>query len=236
VVILKGKVEDVNMKTEIVIHIGLHKTGTTFLQTEVFPKIPDINYQTKVDLTTKVEEGKINLFSDENLDGGSYRLFNTVEQRYTILENLHKLYPTAKIILCIRDKDRWLKSAYKQYIVAYKSCSFEEYKRCLDVRFTHYKVYIEDIKKYFNNVYVCTFEELQMNPKKFVKSMCDFIGVQPPEFENKTVYKGITDNQVLFIRVFDTIFPSRVLHFILSIGIRIIRKDKTIQLWMVRKE
>jgi len=224
------------METKIVIHIGLHKTGTTFLQTQVFPKILNINYQTKVDLTTKVEEGKINLFSDENLDGGSYRLFNTVEQRYTILENLHKLYPNAKIILCIRDKDQWLKSAYKQYVVAYKSCSFEEYKRRLDVRFTHYQVYINEIKKYFDAIYICNFEHLKKNPKKFVENICEFIGVQTPEFENKTVYKGITDGQVKFIRVFDTIFPSRVLHFILSIGIRIIRKDKTILQWKRRKE
>jgi len=237
VVILKGKVEDVNMKTEIVIHIGLHKTGTTFLQTEVFPKIPNINYQTKVDLATKVVPGKINLFSDENLDGGSYRLFNTVEQRYTILENLHKLYPKAKIILCIRDKNTWFKSAYKQYIVAYKSCSFEEYKQRLDKGFLDFDTYIKELDKlWFDNVYVCHFEDLQKNPKQFVKGICDFIGVEPPEFENKTVYKGITDNQVLFIKVFDTIFPSRVLHFILSIGIRIIRKDKTIQQWIVRKE
>jgi len=225
------------MKTEIVIHIGLHKTGTTFLQTEVFPKIPNINYQTKVDLATKVEEGKINLFSDENLDGGSYRLFNTVEQRYTILKNLHRLYPNAKIILCLRDRDKWLKSAYKQYVVAYKSCSFKEYKNRLDKDFLNYSMYVKRLDYlWVNNVYVCTFEDLQKNPKQFVKGICDFIGVEPPEFENKTVYKGITDGQVKFIRLYDKLLPSKVFHLPLAFAIKFIRKDSTITNWMRRKE
>jgi len=225
------------MKTEVVIHIGLHKTGTTFLQTEVFPKIPNINYQTKVDLTTKVVPGKINLFSDENLDGGSYRLFNTVENRYNIMKNLHSLYPNAKIILCIRDRDAWLRSAYKQYIVAYKSCSFEEYKNRLDKDFLNYDKYIKELDKlWFNNIYVCTFEDLKMNPKKFVKNMCDFIGVEPPEFENKTVYKGITDGQVKFIRLYDKLLPSKIFHLPLAFAIKFIRKDSTITNWLGRKE
>ena len=225
------------MKTEIVIHIGLHKTGTTFLQQEVFPKIPNINYQTKVDLTTKVEEGKINLFSDENLDGGSYRLFNTVQHRYNIMKNLHTLYPKAKIILCIRDKDRWLKSAHKQYIVAYKSCSFEEYKQRLDKGFLDFDEYVKRLDAlWFDNVYVCHFEDLKRNPKQFVKDICDFIGVEPPEFENKTVYKGITDNQVKFIRLYDKLLPSKIFHLPLAFAIKFVRKDSTITNWMVRKE
>jgi len=224
------------MDTKIIIHIGLHKTGTTFLQQEVFPKIPNINYQTKVDLTTKVEEGKINLFSDENLDGGSYRLFNTVEQRYNIMENLHKLYPNAKIILCIRDKDSWLKSAYKQYIVAYKSCSFEEYKQRIDKGFLDFDEYIKRLNKLWTNVYVCEFIDLKRSPVKFVNELCDFIGVRNPLVFYKTVYKGITDGQVKFIRLYDKLLPSKIFHLPLAFAIKFIRKDSTITNWLGRKE
>lgn len=222
--------------TKIFIHIGMHKTGTTFLQTLIFPKIPNINYQTKVDLTTPVVEDKINLFSDENLDGGSYRLFASAKQRNTILANLHNLFPSAKIILCIRNKDKWLQSAYKQYIVAYKSCSFEDYVHRLDPELYNTANLISIINRTFDDFYVCYFEELQKNPQKFVKGICDFIGVEVPQFENKVVYKGITDWQVKFIRLFDSIFQSKILHFMLSIAIRVIRKDPTIMKWMVRKE
>ena len=224
------------MTTKVVIHIGLHKTGTTFLQNEVFPKIPDINYQTKVDLTTTVEPDKINLFSDENLDGGSYRLFNTVQTRYSILENLHKLFPDAHIIICLRNKDKWLWSAYKQYILAYKSCSFDEYKKRFDSSFLDYKEYLSRIHQLFDHVYVCYFGELKKNPQQFVRDMCDFIGVEPPAFENKIVYKSITDGQVKFLLMFDTIFRSKMIHFALSILIRIIRNDKTVMDWLRREE
>lgn len=225
------------MRTKIVIHIGMHKTGTTFLQQEVFSKIPNINYQNKINLSTKVEEGKINLFSDENLDGGSYRLFAKNENRINILKNLHTLFPNAYIILCIRNKKTWLYSAYKQYIVAYKSCTFEEYKERLDKGFLDFDEYIKKLDKlWFDNVYVCHFEDLKRNPKQFVKGICDFIGVEPPKFKNKKVYKGITDGQVKFIRLYDKLLPSKIFHLPLAFAIKFIRKDSTITNWLRRKE
>jgi len=222
-------------ETKVFIHVGLHKTGTTFLQNEIFPKIPNINYQRHVDLTTRVVSGKVNLFSDENLDGGSYRIFNTVQHRYNIMENLHTLYPTAKIIICIRDRDKWLQSAYKQYVVAYYSYSFRDYCKRLDPKFTDFDEYIEKLRYWFDDVYVCHYEDLVKNPKEFVNGICDFIGVETPEYENKIIYKGITDGQVKFIRLFDKIFKSKLLHFMLSIGIRVVRKDETIKKWQSRK-
>jgi hypothetical protein len=220
-------------ETKVFIHIGMHKTGTTFLQTEVFPKIPNINYQTKVDLTTKVEPGKINLFSDENLDGGSYRLFNNANQRDAIIENLHKMFPTAKIIICLRDKEHWLKSAWKQYIVAYYSCSFEEYCKRIDPRFLEFDEYVGKIQHLFGseNVYVCSFQVLLIAPETFVKNLCNFMEVKTPKFENKTIYKGITDGQSLFIQNYDYIFRSKLMHLLLSLFIRLVRNDPTIQKW-----
>lgn len=224
------------MTTKVFIHIGMHKTGTTFLQEEIFSKIPNINYQNKVDLTTEVQEEKINLFSDENLDGGSYRLFSSVKTRNIILKNVHKLFPEAKIILCIRNQDKWLKSAYKQYIVAYRSYSYKDYKKRLDPELYNVDSLISFINRNFDDFYVCYFEDLQKNPQKFVKGICDFIGVDVPKFENKIIYKGITNGQVRFIRFFDFIFRPKICHFVLSIFIRMIRKDKTIIQWLGRKE
>lgn len=224
------------METKIVIHIGMHKTGTTFLQREVFPKIPNINYQTDINLFTPVVSDAINLFSDENLDGGSYRLFTTCEQRDTIIKNLHTLYPDAHIILCLRDKESWLHSAYKQYIVAYQSCSFKEYKQRLDTAKLDYAEYISLIKSLFNHVYVCYYNELKKNPQQFVNNLCDFIGVKTPPFNRNIVYKSITDTQVKLIRLYDKLLPSKLLHFLLSLAIRFVRNDSTIIKWLERTE
>lgn len=220
-------------ETKVFIHLGIHKTGTTFLQHEIFPKIPNINFQRHVNLTTRPVPGKINLFSDENLDGGSYRVFNNVYHRYNIMENLHTMFPNAKIIICVRDKDKWLRSAWKQYTMAYYSYSFEEYCKRLDPRFTDFDTYIEKLKKLFEDVYVCHFEDLQKDPQSFVKGICDFIGVDVPPFENKIVYKSITDGQVKAIRLFDKIFKLKAFHFLLSMAIKVVRNDEGIQKWKI---
>jgi len=36
-------------KYNIVFHLGLHKTGTTFLQQEIFPKLSGVNYKVYFD-------------------------------------------------------------------------------------------------------------------------------------------------------------------------------------------
>jgi hypothetical protein len=224
-------------ETKVFIHVGLHKTGTTFLQNEVFPKIPGINYHQKIDLTTVVEPNKINLFSDENLDGGSYRLFNTVQQRYAILENLKLIFPDAKIIICLREKGSWLRSAWKQYTLSYYGYSILEYCKRLDPQFYDFDGYVSKIKELFgeDNVLVIDFEYLCEFPKNFVGEICDFIGVPVPVFENKKTYESLSDNQINKIILFDTIFRSKTLHFVLSLFIRFVRNDPTIQKFRSKK-
>jgi len=223
-------------ETKVFIHVGLHKTGTTFLQNEVFKKISGINYQRKVDLTTHVEPGKINLFSDENLDGGSYRLFADPFGRYHIATNLSKMFPDANIIVFTRDEKSWLISAWKQYVLSYFGYPFQEYYRRIDKTITDFNSYIGHLQKLFkNNVLLVHYEELLEAPEDVVKNICDFIGVPVPVFENKSVYKSLSDGQVGFIVFFDKIFRSKTLHFILSLFIRFVRNDPTIQKFRSKK-
>jgi len=224
-------------ETKVIIHVGMHKTGTTFLQTQIFPKIPNINYQTKVDLTTKVIPNQINLFSNENLDGGSYRLFKDVKDRYTIAHNLRQMFPTAKIIICVRDKDAWLQSAYKQYAMAYFGYTFLEYFRKFDKRVLDFDVYVKYLQSLFgvDNVLVTSYENLKNEPEEFVDRICSFIGVDAPTFENQIVYPSLTDRQIALIVIFDAIFRSKTLHLLLALAIRLVRNDPMMQRWKAKK-
>jgi len=213
-------------KTKIFIHVGPHKTGTTFLQKEVFPKIKDINYVLRVAIDTPIVEGKVNLLSDENLDGGTYRVFRTVGNQRTIAKNLHGMFPNAKIIICLRNKDKWLQSAWKQYSVAYYAYPFKKYCELLDEEMTDFEAYAEFLKTLFKDVYICHYEDLVLNPEKFVKDLCDYMGVETPKFENKIVYPSITDGQLKFLQTFDKIFRLKVIHFVLSLCIKFVRKDE----------
>ena len=53
----------------IVIHLGLHKTGTTFLQQEIFPKLAGVNYKVYFDENKYEFNDEINLISCESLSG-----------------------------------------------------------------------------------------------------------------------------------------------------------------------
>ncbi|HSE91089.1 MAG TPA: hypothetical protein VLJ79_33070 [Candidatus Binatia bacterium] len=118
---------------DIFFHLGLHKTGTTFLQREVFPKIdPEmfcflgkmsslmkyIIYQDpayfdaegiRARILEHAHPQKINLISNEDLSGDP---LNGGIHRTNILSNLHSCFPNAKVLLFIRKQDDWALSNY----------------------------------------------------------------------------------------------------------------------------
>ena len=95
------------------LHIGLHKTGTTWFQKEVYPYFEGAKYLHKP-LIHKL----ISLHS-----GGRYILCEEALLRHLYgrshkqnLPIIAKLFPDAQIILFIRRQDSWLRSAYNHYI------------------------------------------------------------------------------------------------------------------------
>jgi hypothetical protein len=120
---------------ELYIHIGMHKTATTFLQKRVFPNL-GINYISQYEImpflvaVTQEDEsiydvefqrnymssffknGK-NIISAEGLSGN---VLNRYRSRTAIIEKLKTTFPDAKIIIGIRNQKDMMKSLYKQYI------------------------------------------------------------------------------------------------------------------------
>lgn len=130
-----------NRSRAIYLHIGLVKTGTTFLQIEVFPKLKKVNYvclddndsyqrqifkkildqesllfevnRTKDDLLRHFDPNKDNLLSIEMLSGSPNIQYR---DRLNILEKLYALFPDAKIIVGIRSQSEMISSVYNQYV------------------------------------------------------------------------------------------------------------------------
>jgi hypothetical protein len=118
---------------ELYFHLGLHKTATTFLQEEVFPKIDPgrfhyagrmsslvkyIIYQDpsyfdaqtiRKQILERTHPQKINLISNEDLSGDP---LNGGIHRTNILANFYKCFPEAKFLLFIRKQDDWALSNY----------------------------------------------------------------------------------------------------------------------------
>jgi len=125
----------------VLVHVGLHKTGTTWLQQRVFraldgqaisfcgdldmiyrafivPEIADFSVEqtreTFADLMqTARASGRLPVISGESLAG---RPFHTKYQRAVVAKRIAEVFPNARILLTIREQSAIIRSMYGQYI------------------------------------------------------------------------------------------------------------------------
>jgi hypothetical protein len=144
-------------KNKIFVHVGLHKTGTTFLQEEIFSKLNNVNYihqprtflqkdiysnipkvrvsffqpeKTLGDTTEfepSISSDKINIISRESLSGAPSVGYIDGDVRYTIADRIKKYYPDSKIIVGLREKKSWLNSSYGQYVKSGGTYSYNDW-------------------------------------------------------------------------------------------------------------
>jgi len=164
---------------EVIIHIGLHRTGTTFLQKEVFENLEGVNYMFDDSLhRIHIEEG-INLVSNEGL---SLSMPHSLPYKYHVLDNIRRLFPKAKIIVGIREKESWLKSCYYRYVISGGKLSFKEYKEQYSNH--NYDSYLKEVAETFDCVFLYHFEDLKAKPDEVIGKMCEFIGCKVPDYKN----------------------------------------------------
>jgi hypothetical protein len=133
-----------------IVHIGYHKTGTSFLQDTIFAKHANIFHrisqreifdyfiypdpleldEAKVSafvdhhLSYARERNLIPVFSNERLSGG---LHTGGGDSVEIAQRIKRFIPNARIIIGIREQQRLILSAYAQYIKAVGSFPLQEY-------------------------------------------------------------------------------------------------------------
>ncbi|SDW95189.1 Sulfotransferase domain-containing protein [Marinococcus luteus] len=133
------------MRKTIYIHVGYHKTATTFLQKSIYPKLaPQITYLSRGhiqpylykirhkklsdkaitdlrnDFESMMEEKKPLLISYEGLSGNPMSTKKKVKDNHTILKDLRRIFPEESydvhIIVGVRRQLDLLTSLYVQYI------------------------------------------------------------------------------------------------------------------------
>lgn len=105
--------------SKVILHIGLHKTGTTFLQNTVYPNIQNADYYRGWDGLNKIVCGKkeYTIISDEKLSGDPFdKNLSYSESFKRSITNLQKLVPNAIILVTVREPQMWISSVYKQHI------------------------------------------------------------------------------------------------------------------------
>ena len=165
---------------QITFHVGFPKTGTTFLQKEIFPKMKKLNYRDVHNTPDRdfkkcleilidpkkdykfnpkkfekrfskfVSQKKPSLYSYEDLVGDVFLQDKMLAFR--ILDRIHSTYPEARIIVGLRDPQESIISLYSQYVREGGVKDFSGFiTEVIDVEWYEHESYIRHAKKLFGD-------------------------------------------------------------------------------------
>lgn len=169
----------------IAIHIGLHKTGTTYIQSTLLPNLAGVSlvrgWFSHREIIAK-DFSKTLVISDESLSGALFSgdYYNDFLRK---VQKLKTLYQNPKIIIGIRKHDSFLLSSYKQYLHEKGTGEFsalfnkedtgliKQHELLLTQKLTH-------LKEVFSDVFIYSQESLRERPQDFLDGLCRFLEVE----------------------------------------------------------
>ena len=195
--------------SRVVIHIGLHKTGSTYLQETFFPRlnvdlVTDIGQRHLRDLSTGGMEavaetarqselfGRTFIWSQEALSG---RADGNLSVDYkAVAERLKKLFPSATILIVLRRPRDYIFSLFRYYTVN-RGLVWRDLGSYLDANFLarlapklDYRHLVSLYRDLFGSkqVVVLRYEDFRDHPERFlttISSLCDCDLPRPIETE-----------------------------------------------------
>jgi len=167
-----------------IFHIGLHKTGTTFLQKEVFPKLENLHVVQQSHNIRRlfgVPKEKRVLVTHEGLSGNPFG-GAWLEEFESYVRGITSIFPDAACIIGFRRHDLLIRSLYKQYLQ-------EGGTRGLEVLFSvdgsgriktkdlSYRHRLEFIRKHFSSVHLYAQEQMKNKPDSSLNSLLHFLDI-----------------------------------------------------------
>jgi hypothetical protein len=170
----------------IFFHVGLHKTGTTFLQKAVFPRWRGVEYIAwpHLELFLRLDDSQTYLVSREGLSGQNWAHHDARERS---LQKLAELFPDCRILISFRKQAGYINSSYNQYVQRGGTITFREYFELkqdggvMKRQDFLYRPKIEAIERYFGHrPFVFLHEELITDLDSLLGDMERYIGGHAP--------------------------------------------------------
>lgn len=170
--------------TKVAIHIGLHKTGTTYLQNYVFPFLDNVCFaRGYTELRKVLRHNKSSLLiSDERISGNPF-IGDYLEQFYNYMGNVKSQYANPLIILGVRHPLSWLHSAYMQYLknggvnnISYLFSPDHNAGALLKIEDLLFYNRIIYLKENFSNVIIYSQEMLKDNEALLIREISKYLG------------------------------------------------------------
>ncbi|NNT72553.1 hypothetical protein HKT18_10025 [Flavobacterium sp. IMCC34852] len=197
------------------LHIGLHKTGTTYLQYNIFPSLKDFHYVqlppwrilTQANLSVQELEkykseilqgwdGQKDLIISNEFFSGAIEKFSK-QQLICILDNLKQLFPQAKIIIVLRSPKGYFNSLYNFRVVSRGFCTksmsdyYAQNKQYFLEKFD-YDFLLKAVSDRFSKTSAIKYEEIQDN-NQYVAFICKALAI--PLFEVSNDVKENTSSK-----------------------------------------
>ncbi len=198
---------------EIFFHVGLGKTGSTYLQYKVFTKFRNVYYIQRTKYKKSFE-----IINKTNYN--RYLVSNELDRQFPDeIRRISASFPDAKIIMVLRRNDSWLASQYRRWVKNGYSGSFDEF---IDLKNDHgewkqkeafFWPYIELVMKIMHSKpLVLLYDELREDPHSFIKKIVDFIGADydPDTISLKKIHKSYNKKQLLQRRKWNKHFSGNI--------------------------
>lgn len=214
--------------SNLTFHVGLHKTGTTFLQANVFPCLRGVDNLVwrNLEYFLRLESGKSYLVSCEGLSGST---FASTAQRVKAISLLGTMFPGARAIITIRPHGEYLKSLYSQYLryggtqpfdgfvllpFKHDAGSAPQRRHLMRAADLSYRAIIDAAEKSFAGPpLVCTMADMFRDPGSFVDQICAYVHCEPGSavqaFTRKSPSNvGIKNRQASLLRAMNALFKA----------------------------
>ena len=190
-------------KNSLIVHAGLIKTGSSFLQQEIFTKISEeLHYIDSVGRINTRDffqaNNQICLLSNENLLGhpllhDRYRK-SFFSQFKDALIKVEQVFNQPKWIIGFREPASFIKSTYKQHLHEWGTLSWDEFMVKHKKMITNdlfFSKYIQFLNSFIpaERLFLYHFDQLKSEPEKLLKRMLQFIGINNSEYI-RNVIKG----------------------------------------------
>lgn len=198
--------------SEIFFHAGLQKTGSTFLQNNVFPYIENGTYIRASQRLVRVIEGFARnpgpfLVSNENLATRGMLLDRGVPRSGT-LEALASAFPGSNCILFLREPASHLISCYAQFVMYGGLKSFSEYAAEREHFVAHNSLIDQVLEMKFARVLLFDYESLAGAPEDTIEAIGQFMGgvrFTPPRRSSRRMHASPKRAGLRFVRLINHI-------------------------------
>ncbi len=213
------------------IHIGLHKTGTSFLQQSVFPRWPGIEYLGRpydpglvFERIVHADDGQTFLLSNEKfllpalspeyLDP-EVRPRTIREMREHCLRRLKQLFPDAGILIGLREPVRWVESVYNNYVIwggtklpeGFVSADAE--RSVVSVEDLDFSQCVERVAELWPRTFAFDHKQLEEDPVRLFADLAKFLGTPVPEAtDGARLNPSLSSDALERVRTFNLTNPS----------------------------